>query len=65
MSDPERVRLLLGECRGSYQVGPSPDCPSCDHTIRWKGCADLAREVGTAGVLLILSGLPVKPADRG
>lgn len=64
-SNPERVRLLLGECKGAYHVGPSPDCPDCGHSLRWSGCEVLAREVGTAGLLLILGGVPVKPADKG
>ena len=64
-SNPERVRLLLGECRGSYFVGPSPDCPDCSGGLRWSGCEVLARELGTSGLLLILSGVPFKPADRG
>lgn len=64
-SNPERVRLLLGECSGAYTTGPTADCPDCSHGIRWSGCEVLARELGTAGVLMILGGLPVKRSDQG
>lgn len=64
-SNPERVRLLLGECSGAYTVGPTQDCPDCSHRIRWSGCETLARELGISGVLLILGGLPVKRSSQG
>lgn len=64
-SDPERVRLLLGECKGSYHRGPSPDCPNCSHGIRWSGCDSLARELAMSGALLIVGSLPVKRSGEG
>jgi len=65
MSTPERLRLLMGECQGSYYVGPSPACPDCRRGIVWSGCEVLVRELGTSAVLLVLGGVPFKPPDRG
>jgi hypothetical protein len=64
-SNPERVRLLLGECRGAYVVGPTDNCPDCGHSLSWSGCEILARELMTAGALMVLGSLPVKGSDRG
>lgn len=64
-SDPQRVRLMLGECTGSYCSGPSEDCPDCVRGIHWRGCETLARELALSGALLILGGIPVKRSGEG
>jgi hypothetical protein len=64
-SDPERLRVMLGECEGLYCVGPSDECPDCVPGFHWRGCETLAREVLVGGVLLILAALPIKRPDKG
>ena len=64
-SNPDRVRLMFGECSVAYTMRRTEDVPTCGNTIRWSGCETLGRELGTAAFLLILGGLPAKPAERG
>jgi hypothetical protein len=64
-SNPERVRVLLGECSGRYTVGPTTDCPDCGHRLQWNGCDVLARELGVSGALLVLGGLPARHPEEG
>lgn len=64
-SNPERVRVMLGTCTGTYTVCPKGDCSQCKPGFAWVGCEELARELATAGALLLLAGLPVKRSDPG
>jgi hypothetical protein len=64
-SNPERLRVMLGTCTGTYTVCPVGDCSNCKPGLAWSGCEELARELATAGSLLLLAGLPVKRGERG
>lgn len=64
-SNPERVRVMLGECNCHFSTGPTADCPDCGPRLEWQGCETLARELALSGALLVLGGLPVRDADRG
>lgn len=64
-SNPERLRVMLGTCTGTYTVCPVGDCSACKPGLAWSGCEDLARELATAGALLLLAGVPVKGKERG
>lgn len=64
-SNPERVRVMLGTCTGTYTVCPVGQCQDCKPGLAWSGCEDLVRELAVAGGLLLLAGLPVKHSEKG
>ena len=64
-SDPERLRLKLGQCTAIYHHEPDQDHPTVGRGLVWSGCEEIAKEAALGGGLLILGAMPAKRDEDG